>query len=164
MKRKALLIIILLGIVGFCLVWRALRKREIKFYEICRIKCDTEFRLNDGSFFDPQGWVWYSISEDPYSGFDTREIDDYIIANNITLDMEKYTYIVIKGYILDEMYVKLMNSKSWDEHFRKWIGYVRLSPKCDSHEMVLYKIDKQFIVPSSQFKSSPPFVHILRDK
>ena len=153
-------IIVGLSIIGS--IWLLIYRREVDFKEVCRIRRKISFRLSDNSFFEPEGWIWYSICENPDSGFDTREIDDYIQDNGIAIDMDKYTYIVVKGYVLESMYVRLINSIKLDDNIREWKGYVTLSPKCDPHDVVVYQISKQLIVPSSQYRNDEPFVHIIR--
>ena len=162
MKKKKKYIIILMGVILLFFGWRLICKRRIKFQEVCRIKRETAFRLDDGSFFAKEGWVWYSISENPSSGFDSREIDDYLVSHNISLDFEKYTYIVVYGYVLDDLYVRLINSEPGVGDFRKWTAYVCLAPECDPHEVVVYQIDKQYIVNDIQYRNDEPFVHIIR--
>ena len=152
----------LLMIVLLVLSYRFVFHKTISFEYVMTIKTNHEFRSANGLPIDDQGLVWYSISKDPYTEYDLSEIEQALSDSGTTLDMAKYSYLVVKGYSLEKMYVNYLNSEKLNEKTRRWTGYVVLGKKCAPDEINVYRFKKMLIVPPKHSKLDHPFVVILQ--
>lgn len=160
MNKLRRFIIVALIVAGFCILlgcWFLFHHSIVHFTLIGQMDGQMSFRTSDNRPFDPQGWVWYSVCENPYSGFDSREIQVYLDQNDITLDTANYSYIIVRGYTLKELSYTKWNS-TLQEGYCSYTGYVKLSSDCEPSMVNIYQIEKMLIVPSRQYSTSAPFV------
>ncbi|MDO5434958.1 MAG: hypothetical protein Q4G19_01155 [Clostridia bacterium] len=145
MKKVTIVTVLLLVVLASTAtaIWfKFFRRTSLAFEKVCEFETEWSYRLENGKPYDPMSWFWYTIPSNVGTGAITPYLDEY----GIVLDLEKYTYIVTKGYVLDDISVSLWNSEKNDDGTRFYYGHIVVSTDCPPNNINLYRTDKIAVV------------------
>ena len=142
MKKVVIVTILVITALVLTAIWFIKRRTNLAFEKIAAFETEWTYRLQNGEPYDPRGWIWYTIP----SNYGTGEIEPYLDRYGIVLDLEKYTYIVTRGYVLDDISISFWNSEKNQDGSRLYYGHVVVSTDCSPNSINIYRTDKIFIV------------------